>query len=73
VRDIPNEYDEEALVSMFNRYAGFREVRMINVGRYAGTAFVEYDGNDGAISAREALNGRTVGGKSMKVTYQKAG
>jgi U2 small nuclear ribonucleoprotein B'' len=58
---------------MFSRYAGFKEVRMINVGRFAGTAFVEYEGNDGAISAREALNGRTVGGKTMKVTYQKAG
>ncbi|TID25816.1 U1 small nuclear ribonucleo protein [Venturia nashicola] len=73
VREIPDEYDEDALVAMFSRYAGFKEVRMINAGRFAGNAFVEYDGNDGAISAREALNGRTVGAKTMKVTYQKAG
>lgn len=75
VRDVPEEYDADALTAMFQRYLGFKEVRLIPLPAFKGCAFVEYEANEGAIQAREALNGRELGsgGKPLKVTYQKAG
>jgi RNA recognition motif-containing protein len=73
VREIPDDYDEENLTGLFSRYPGFKEVRMVTIGRFAGSAFVEYEANEGAISAREALNGRQLSNKVLKVTYQKTG
>lgn len=75
VREVPEEYDLDALTALFQRYTGFREVRIVPLPSFKGTAFVEYEANEGAIQAREALNGRELGsgGKALKVTYQKAG
>jgi RNA recognition motif-containing protein len=75
VRDVPEEYDIEALEALFSRYTGFREVRTIPLPQFKNCAFVEYEANEGAIQAREALNGRVLGegAVGLKVTYQKAG
>ncbi|KIW00455.1 uncharacterized protein PV09_07980 [Verruconis gallopava] len=73
VREVPEDYTKEMLEALFGRYPGFKEVRTIPLPQYKGCAFVEYEANEGAIQAREALNGRTIGENTLKVTYQKAG
>jgi hypothetical protein len=56
---------------MFGRFEGFREVRLVP-GR-KGIAFVEYESESGAISAKEAMSGMAMGpeGQAIRVTYQR--
>ncbi|KAK4941942.1 hypothetical protein LTR10_018272 [Elasticomyces elasticus] len=72
VRDLPDSYDADGLSRIFSRFEGFREVRMVP-GR-KGIAFVEYEAEAGAISAKEATAGMQLGdeGKGIRVTYQRA-
>lgn len=71
LRDLPEGYEAEGLSTIFSRFEGFREVRMVP-GR-KGIAFVEYEAEAGAISAKEATAGMTLGdeGKPIRVTYQR--
>jgi RNA recognition motif. (a.k.a. RRM, RBD, or RNP domain) len=71
LRDLPESYDAEGLSTIFSRFEGFREVRMVP-GR-KGIAFVEYEAEAGAISAKEATAGMQLGdeGKGIRVTYQR--
>jgi hypothetical protein len=71
VQNLPDQYDIEALTAIFGRFEGFREVRMVP-GR-KGIAFVEYEAEGGAITAKENTAGIAVGaeGQVMKVTYQR--
>ncbi|KAF2395659.1 hypothetical protein EJ06DRAFT_484846 [Trichodelitschia bisporula] len=69
VRDVPEEYDVEALAALFGPFEGFREARLVP-GR-KGIAFIEYEAEAGAISAKENMAGRQVGDKVLKVTYQR--
>jgi U2 small nuclear ribonucleoprotein B'' len=69
LQNVPEEYDVEALSTIFGRFEGFREVRTVP-GR-AGIAFVEYDAEQGAISAKENTAGMSLGDKTIKVTYQR--
>jgi len=71
VQNLPDDYDKEALTSIFGRFEGFREVRMVP-GR-SGIAFVEYEAEAGAITAKENTAGMALknGEKTMKVTYQR--
>ena len=71
VQNLPDEYDVDSLTAIFGRFEGFKEVRLVP-GR-KGIAFVEYEGEGGAISAKESTNGMGVGGegKAMKVVYQR--
>ena len=72
LRDLPDSYDADGLSRIFSRFEGFREVRMVP-GR-KGIAFVEYEAEAGAISAKEATAGMQLGdeGKGIRVTYQRA-
>jgi hypothetical protein len=72
VRDLPDSYDADGLSRIFSRFEGFKEVRMVP-GR-KGIAFVEYEAEAGAISAKEATAGMQLGdeGKGIRVTYQRA-
>jgi RNA recognition motif-containing protein len=72
LRDLPDSYDADGLSRIFSRFEGFKEVRMVP-GR-AGIAFVEYEAEAGAISAKEATAGMQLGdeGKGIRVTYQRA-
>ena len=36
-----------------------------------GIAFVEYESEEGAIAAKEAMGGVELGGKNIRVTYQR--
>jgi RNA recognition motif-containing protein len=70
LQNLPEDYDIDALTSIFGRFEGFREVRLVPGRR--GIAFVEYDGEAGAISAKENTAGMALGdGQVMKVTYQR--
>jgi len=72
LRDLPDSYDADGLSRIFSRFEGFKEVRMVPGRR--GIAFVEYEAEAGAISAKEATAGMQLGdeGKGIKVTYQRA-
>ena len=71
IRNLPNEYGIEGLTMIFERFEGFKEVRLVP-GR-TGIAFIEYETEAGAISAKESTAGMTLGedGKIIKVTYQR--
>lgn len=70
VQNLPDDYDIEAVVSIFGRFEGFREVRMVPGRR--GIAFVEYEGEQGAITAKENTAGMVLGdNNAIKVTYQR--
>ena len=61
----------EALSAIFGQFDGFREVRTVP-GR-KGIAFVEYEAESGAITAKENTAGKVVGEeeKPIKVTFQR--
>lgn len=71
VQNLPDNFDKDALTGIFSRFEGFREVRMVP-GR-SGIAFVEYEAESGAITAKENTAGMSLknGEKTMKVTYQR--
>ena len=71
VQNLPEEYGVEGLTAIFGRFEGFREVRLVP-GR-KGIAFVEYEAEAGAISAKEGTAGMTLGdeGRAVKVVYQR--
>jgi RNA recognition motif-containing protein len=71
VQNLPDEYDIDSLTAIFGRFEGFREVRLVPGRR--GIAFIEYESEAGAISAKENTAGMTLGegGQIIKVTYQR--
>jgi hypothetical protein len=71
IQNLPDGYDVDALTAIFGRFEGFREVRLVP-GRQ-GIAFVEYEAETGAISAKENTAGMTLGDANqvIKVTYQR--
>src|SRR6516165_10452623 len=71
VQNLPEDFDVDALTNIFGRFEGFREVRLVPGRR--GIAFVEYEAEQGAITAKENTAGMALrnGEKIMKVTYQR--
>ena len=71
VQNLPEDYEVEGLTAIFGRFEGFREVRLVP-GR-KGIAFVEYENEAGAISAKQATAGMALGEeqKPIKVVYQR--
>ncbi|ROT39464.1 small nuclear ribonucleo protein U1a [Sodiomyces alkalinus F11] len=70
VQNLPDDYDIQAVTSIFGRFDGFREVRLVPGRR--GIAFVEYAGEQGAITAKENTAGMVLGDShTIKVTYQR--
>lgn len=69
LRELPDSYGKAELAAIFQRYPGFKEVRLVP-GR-KGIAFVEYDAEEGAIAAKEATTGMQLEDKAIRVTYQK--
>ena len=64
-------WEKESLVAIFGRFEGFKEVRIVP-GR-KGIAFVEYETEAGAISAKERTTGMALGseGRVIRVVYQR--
>ncbi|KAL8982240.1 MAG: hypothetical protein Q9205_003185 [Flavoplaca limonia] len=71
VQNLPEDYDVDGLTQIFGRFEGFREVRLVPTRK--GIAFVEYEAEAGAISAKESTSGMGLGAesKAIKVTYQR--
>ena len=71
VQNIPEDVTVEALTTIFGGFEGFREVRTVP-GR-KNIAFVEYEAEAGAISAKESTAGMALGeeGRTVKVVYQR--
>jgi len=71
VQNLPEDYDVDGLTAIFGRFEGFREVRLVP-GR-KGLAFVEYEAEAGAISAKENTAAMALGDdhKVIRVTYQR--
>ena len=71
VQNLPDDFEVEGLTTIFGRFEGFREVRLVP-GR-KGIAFVEYETEVGAISAKQATAGMSLGEeqKPIKVVYQR--
>lgn len=70
IQNLPESYDIDSLTVIFGAFEGFKEVRLVP-GR-KGIAFVEYEAEAGAITAKERTSGMPVGdGKTMKVVYQR--
>ncbi|KAJ5620383.1 U1 small nuclear ribonucleoprotein [Penicillium lagena] len=71
LRELPDDASQEGLSAVFGRFEGFQEVRLVP-GR-KGIAFVEYETESGAISAKEATAGMAMGeqGKPIRVTFQR--
>ena len=71
VQNVPDDYDVDGLSAIFGRFEGFKEVRQVP-GR-KGLAFVEYDAEGGAISAKESTANMALGADNnpIKVTFQR--
>ncbi|CBX93810.1 hypothetical protein LEMA_P034840.1 [Plenodomus lingam JN3] len=70
LQNIPRDVDEETLTNVFERFEGFKEVRLVSV---RSVAFAEFENEQFAITAKEATANTPIGaeGKPMKVTYQR--
>ncbi|KAF2855641.1 RNA-binding domain-containing protein, partial [Plenodomus tracheiphilus IPT5] len=70
LQNIPRDVDEETLTDVFERFEGFKEVRLVSV---RSVAFAEFENEQFAITAKEATANTPIGaeGKPMKVTYQR--
>ncbi|PTB39783.1 uncharacterized protein TrAFT101_005173 [Trichoderma asperellum] len=69
IQNVPDEYDIDGLNAIFGRFDGFREIRLVPGRR--GIAFVEYQNEQGAITAKENTAGMLLADKPIKVTYQR--
>jgi U2 small nuclear ribonucleoprotein B'' len=71
LQNLPDEIDVEGLTTIFGRFEGFREARLVP-GR-KGIGFVEYETEAGAISGKENVAGMALGEeqKPIKVTFQR--
>ena len=71
VQNLTEDITVDVLSALFSRFEGFREVRTVP-GR-KNIAFVEYEAEAGAISAKENTAGMALGeeSKPMKVTFQR--
>ena len=70
VGNIPFQTTEGELRSLFEQHGGVGSVNVITdreTGRPRGFAFVEMDDADAADSAMRALDGRDLGGRSLRV------
>lgn len=67
MQDKPEDYGKDALTTIFSRFPGFKEVRIVPVRKTI--AFVEYENEEGAISAKESTAGMTLGENAIRVTF----
>jgi len=71
VQNLPKDVTVDVLTGIFSQFEGFKEIRTVP-GR-AAIAFVEYNSEQEAITAKESTANMAVGAdqKPMKVTYQR--
>ncbi|MBF0124486.1 MAG: RNA-binding protein [Magnetococcales bacterium] len=69
VGNLPFSTTEDELRDLFSQHGGVHSVKLINdreTGRPRGFGFIEMDG-DAALAAIQALDGREMGGRSLRV------
>ncbi|KAJ5893514.1 U1 small nuclear ribonucleoprotein [Penicillium taxi] len=69
IQGIPEELDQADLESRFSCFAGFKELRTVPARK--NIAFVEYENEEFAITAKKATHNTSVLGQTMRVTYRK--
>uniref|UniRef100_A0A8C5T415 Small nuclear ribonucleoprotein polypeptide B2 n=1 Tax=Malurus cyaneus samueli TaxID=2593467 RepID=A0A8C5T415_9PASS len=70
LNNLPEETNEMMLSMLFNQFPGFKEVRLVP-GRHD-IAFVEFENENQAGAARDALQGfKITPSHAMKITYAK--
>nr|OQO24221.1 hypothetical protein B0A51_07612 [Rachicladosporium sp. CCFEE 5018] len=69
LQELPEDYGHAALEIVFKRFPGFREIRLVPTRKTI--AFVEYEDEAAAITAKEAVTGMAMGGQPIKVSYQR--
>lgn len=68
LQKLPETITQQQLIELFQRYPGFKEVRMIPTKK--SIAFVEYDNELQSAVARSELSGHSFGpDQQMKVTF----
>ncbi len=70
VGNIPFDTTEDDLRSLFEQHGSVQSINVITdreTGRPRGFAFVEMDENSAADAAMQALDGRDMGGRSLRV------
>jgi len=68
LQKLPETITQQQLVDLFQRYPGFKEVRMIPTKK--SIAFVEYDNELQSATAKSELSGHSFGpDQEMKVTF----
>ncbi len=71
VGNLPFSTDEAELRELFEPHGELASVSVImdrDTGRPRGFAFVEFEDANGAAKARQALDGRELGGRTMRVS-----
>lgn len=69
LRQIPDGFGQDELTPFFAKFPGFKEIRMVAARK--GIAFVEYDTEEAAISAKENTAGMSLGDSTLRVTFQR--
>jgi RNA recognition motif-containing protein len=75
VGNLPAEASEESITQLFSEFGTVRSIRLnrdVFTGRCRGFGFVEMEGHE-ARAAIAGLNGKTVGGKSIRVRFDDEG
>jgi len=70
VGNLPFETDEDALRELFEQHGPTSSVRVItdrDTGRSRGFGFVEFESDDNAEAALQALDGKDMGGRALRV------
>jgi RNA recognition motif-containing protein len=70
VSNLPSSVTEDSLITLFQQYSGFKEVRMVP-GKQD-IAFVEYSNYESAQAAKDVLNGFQISpGHDMSIDFAK--
>jgi RNA recognition motif-containing protein len=72
VGSLPPTTTEESLTEMFSQYGKVRSLKLAKdlfSGKCKGFAFLEMEGHE-ARAAMAELNGKTIGGNSLKVRFE---
>ena len=70
VGNLPFETDEDGLRELFEQHGPTASVRVItdrDTGRSRGFGFVEFENDDNAEAALQALDGKDMGGRALRV------
>jgi RNA recognition motif-containing protein len=71
VRNLPVSVDGQDLYDLFGRYGPIRQIRLGNTPKTVTTAYVVYEDVFDAQTAKDNLNGYTMGSRYLIVQYHK--